>query len=199
MSDNQKSGNYIANDVENPTSVYFANGRVVRIVDGRLDVSWVHEHQEDDPAWVSETYRMALRGGKLEHENATLRADLAARDEREAVMRDYLQSALLLIEHPDFDRTDTLKGRMTRPMFCSAIRGILSIPPLPSQPQVSEARERDEDGDLTMPVKVEWVIATGKRDGGDRACAECYPHGDMLIDGFRCYYHTALRQAGNEE
>jgi hypothetical protein len=58
-----------------------------------------------------------------------LRADLAASREREALMHDFLQAALLLIEHPDYDRCETVKGRMTRPMFCSALRGILSTPP----------------------------------------------------------------------
>ena len=41
-----------------------------------------------------------------------------------------------------------------------------------------------------MVVNAKWL----ERHAGpeDHACVRCYPHSDMLIDGFSCYYHKAL-------
>jgi hypothetical protein len=77
------SGNYVANDVERPTSVFFANQRVVKIVDGALAVSWTWEEREEerpDPSDPMYPYRMALKGINAEYTEAKLRASLAARE-----------------------------------------------------------------------------------------------------------------------
>lgn len=41
-----------------------------------------------------------------------------------------------------------------------------------------------------MVVSAKWL----ERHAGpeDHACVRCYPHSDMLVDGFSCYYHKAL-------
>ena len=41
-----------------------------------------------------------------------------------------------------------------------------------------------------MVVSAKWL----ERHAGpeDHACVRCYPHSDMIIDGFSCYYHKAL-------
>lgn len=40
-----------------------------------------------------------------------------------------------------------------------------------------------------MVVSAKWL----ERHAGpeDHACIRCYPHSDMIVDGFSCYYHKA--------
>jgi hypothetical protein len=50
--------------------------------------------------------------------------------------------------------------------------------------------ERLQVKDGYVVVRPEWIIHnhTGRND---HACAECVPHGDMIVPGFKCYYHEA--------
>lgn len=69
---------------------------------------------------------------------------------------------------------------------------------------------RDVDGCLTMLIderrKVEslrsrlaeaeqWIRNHPPQYGGDHACAQCYPHSDVLVAGFICAYHRATASA----
>ena len=39
---------------------------------------------------------------------------------------------------------------------------------------------------------VQWIV-NHPPSLPDHACCECVPHSDMLVDGWRCGYHEALR------
>lgn len=45
----KQTGNYTASDTEQPKSVHFANGRLVTIVDGALEVSWLQQPTQEQP------------------------------------------------------------------------------------------------------------------------------------------------------
>lgn len=36
-----------------------------------------------------------------------------------------------------------------------------------------------------------WIVDNKPKYGGDHACAECYPHSEVLKKGFVCVYHEA--------
>ena len=38
-----------------------------------------------------------------------------------------------------------------------------------------------------------WIVQHPPQYGGDHACAKCYPHSDILKDGFVCAFHEAER------
>lgn len=41
----------------------------------------------------------------------------------------------------------------------------------------------------------QWIRNHPPRFGGDHACAQCYPHSDVLVAGFVCAYHRATDSA----
>ena len=38
-----------------------------------------------------------------------------------------------------------------------------------------------------------WIVDNKPKYGGDHACAECYPHSEVLKKGFVCVYHEAKK------
>ena len=38
-----------------------------------------------------------------------------------------------------------------------------------------------------------WIVQHPPQHGGDHACRDCYPHSDILKEGFVCAYHEAVK------
>lgn len=71
---------------------------------------------------------------------------------------------------------------------------------------MSEAKSEESSAEgATLNAMLErwakWIVNNPPKYGGDHACAECYPHSEILKEGFVCVYHQAkrLHERSNEQ
>ena len=61
-----------------------------------------------------------------------------------------------------------------------------------SRQMVSNSECRVASNGLLVARLARWIVEHPPIHGGDHACSLCYPHGDILVDGFVCSYHEAV-------
>lgn len=49
----------------------------------------------------------------------------------------------------------------------------------------------------TIIKLAKFISMNSERFTGDHACAQCHPRSEIIVDGFECGYHLALRILGD--
>ena len=81
-------------------------------------------------------------------------------------------------EHPDYEGTVEV--------HLSADRALIEAAPA----LLSELREAR----AVLARAQKWIVSHKDDDFlGDHACKQCHPQSDILVDGFACAFHEALR------
>jgi len=75
--------------------------------------------------------------------------------------------------------TDMLEDELTEPLDTELAKLRAEWVPLADVRPLVEALGRAN----------RWISHNQNKTSGDHACAECYPHSDILIEGFRCAAH----------
>lgn len=66
----------------------------------------------------------------------------------------------------------------------------LSTPAAPVTASQPAAQVPSRDSEL-IDRWASWIVLNRPLHFKDHACAQCVPHGDMLVDGFKCVFHEA--------
>lgn len=66
----------------------------------------------------------------------------------------------------------------------------LSTPAAPVTASQPAAQVSSRDSEL-IDRWASWIVLNRPLHFKDHACAQCVPHGDMLVDGFKCVFHEA--------